>query len=188
MEDANQIIIARVGDEAPELAAGDLVFELRMRHHDTFTRRGDNLLAVKPIGLAQALLGGAVSLRHLDRRLLLLRGAPGRVIAPGAIKVVDGEGMPVRGSHRRRRNLFIRFSVALPDPAQITPALRDASLRVIPAINEEAGVDPDAENVFVTMTDSDIAEFANATSNREEAYRDGWDEAGEGSGETCRAV
>jgi DnaJ-class molecular chaperone len=192
MEDGDQIVIGGVGDEAPGLAPGDLVVELRLRPHDRFTRRGDDLLAVKRIGLAQALLGGAIPFRHLDGRLLLLGNAPGQIIAPGAIKVVDGEGMPMRGSPRRRGNLFVRFSVAFPDAAKLTPALRDAFLRAIPPVDEASGFDPEAENVFfVTMADSNLDEFVNARSSREErqeAYHDGRDEAGDTSGETCHAV
>ena len=46
--------------------AGDLFLEIKVRHHDTFSRQGDDLLATVEVQMTDAILGTTTKLRGLD--------------------------------------------------------------------------------------------------------------------------
>ena len=46
--------------------AGDLFLEIKVRHHDTFSRQGDDLLATVEVQMTDAILGTHTKLRGLD--------------------------------------------------------------------------------------------------------------------------
>lgn len=85
-----------------------------MQPHPHFVRRGDDLHVVLQISLADALTGGAARLLHLDGRELRVHGTPGKVIKPGSVQYIRGEGMPKMGSSQRG-DLCVKFEVAFPD-------------------------------------------------------------------------
>ena len=45
---------------------GDLFLEVKVRHHDTFSRNGDDLLATLEVQMTDAILGTTASLKGLD--------------------------------------------------------------------------------------------------------------------------
>ncbi len=83
-----------------------------------------------PISLATALTGGSAHVETLDGRRLTVEVGPG-VVAPGTVKTVRGEGMPVSKSTRGEKgDLRVRLDVAFPttlsdsQKAQLRAALR----------------------------------------------------------------
>ncbi|MDH6181147.1 molecular chaperone DnaJ [Microbacteriaceae bacterium SG_E_30_P1] len=46
--------------------AGDLYLEIKVRHHDTFSRQGDDLLATIEVQMTDAILGASTTLKGLD--------------------------------------------------------------------------------------------------------------------------
>ncbi|KAH8905433.1 mitochondrial targeting protein [Coniochaeta sp. PMI_546] len=102
------------GDEAPGIQAGDVVFEIEQKPHPRFTRRGDDLLYHCEIELVTALAGGTIFIEHLDERWLSVDILPGEAIAPGAVKMVRGQGMP-SFRHHHFGNLYIQFDVKFPE-------------------------------------------------------------------------
>jgi molecular chaperone DnaJ len=46
--------------------AGDLFLEIKVRHHDTFSRQGDDLLATVEVQMTDAILGTHTTLKGLD--------------------------------------------------------------------------------------------------------------------------
>ncbi len=136
------------GDQAPGVQAGDVVFEIEQKPHPRFTRRDDDLLYNCEIELVTALAGGTIYIEHLDDRWLSVDILPGEAIAPMAIKVVRGQGMPTY-RHHDFGNLYIKFNVRFPDKNWTTdPAAFDALRQLLPA--------PAVENVPPTdaMTES----------------------------------
>lgn len=121
------------GDQAPGMQAGDVVFEIEQKPHPRFIRREDDLLYQAEIELVTALAGGTIYIEHLDERWLSIEIMPGEAIAPNAVKMVRGQGMP---SHRHHDygNLYIQFSVKFPEKnwAQ-DPAVFDALRQLLPA-------------------------------------------------------
>lgn len=100
------------GEQQPKKIPGDVVLKLKMENHKTFNRIGNDLHMNMEITLVEALLGFKRSLTHLDGRRLEL-GFSG-VTKPFGIMRIEGEGMPHRGDPTQSGNLFIRFTVLMP--------------------------------------------------------------------------
>ena len=74
--------------------AGDLYLEMKVRHHDVFSRAGDDLLATVEVQMTDAILGTTVTLDALD-------GAVELEIKPG-VQSAEVITVPARGITRLR--------------------------------------------------------------------------------------
>lgn len=175
MEDGDRIVLQGNADEAPDADTGDLVVTVREKKHDTFVRRHDDLLIKKKITLTEALLGTKFVITHLDGHKLVVSTKENEVITPGAIKVIEREGMPVRGSGFDRGRLFIAFEVEFPRPAQIPPALREALLKSLPPPDETKGLVMDDNTFPVNMKDSSMKDFESARRSNQSRSREAYD-------------
>lgn len=136
---SGRTISVSLGDETckvriePGMAEGDVIratlggapvyFELREAPHAVFKRSNADLLVDASIPLADA-LGGAprVTIKRLDGTTLRVNVAPlGAVLRHGALRSLDGEGMPVRGNPQRRGKLFVRVFVVFPRALNLEP-------------------------------------------------------------------
>lgn len=113
MKDGQRIVFSGEGDQEPGITPGDVVFVVDERPNDQFVRKGNDLYHDVEIDLLTALAGGEVAFKHVLGDYVKLHIAPGEVIAPNAIKVVEDMGMPVYKQHGRG-NLFLKFSVKFP--------------------------------------------------------------------------
>lgn len=94
---------------------GSLVVILQLEPHSVFQRRLDDLLMVNvEITLVEALCGLEYTFTHMDGRQLVFKTVPGEVIKPNAMKVIRGEGMPMRNNPFERGNLMISFLIEFP--------------------------------------------------------------------------
>eukprot|EP00753_Platysulcus_tardus_P019896 PLAT7606.3.p2 GENE.PLAT7606.3~~PLAT7606.3.p2 ORF type:complete len:270 (+),score=147.85 PLAT7606.3:77-811(+) len=109
-KEGTRITFDGAGDQLSGEAAGDVVFVLKQRAHDRFTREGNDLAVTVRISLAEALTGTVVSVRTLDDRTLRVR-VPA-LQTTSYVKVVEGEGMPIRRGGRG--DLHIKFALRLP--------------------------------------------------------------------------
>ena len=91
--------------------AGDLYVHVRVRAHDRFERRGDDLVEVIHIPLTQAALGAAIPYETLDGENELV--VPRRT-QQGHVVRFKGLGVPT-GSGRRRGDLLVQLMVETPD-------------------------------------------------------------------------
>lgn len=97
VEDGEAIVVSEQGDYSIHTGkAADVVFVARVKEHPVFTRHESHLLLKQKISLAEALGGVRLLLSHLDGRRLLVKTGAGECLAPGAVRVVEGEGMPRR--------------------------------------------------------------------------------------------
>lgn len=129
------------GDESPDWIAGDLVVHLLEKEAQlggeegektdgTFFRRKDHSLFWREVlSLREAWMGDWTrNLTHLDGHIVQLSRQRGQVVQPGAIEVVDGEGMPIWQGHGadseagterddglRYGALHVEYVVVLPD-------------------------------------------------------------------------
>jgi DnaJ-class molecular chaperone len=89
----------------------DLIVVTKLKHHQVFTRRGDDLEREIPITLREALLGGEVPVGTLKGRVLLKVPA---ATQSGRSFRLKGQGMPAfKGD--ATGDLFVRVRVVLPN-------------------------------------------------------------------------
>jgi DnaJ-related protein SCJ1 len=73
MPDKRRVVFDNEGDESPDQAAGDVVFELKTVPHAVFVRQGDHLRIKKTISLRDALLGFEFKVKHLDGKEITIK-------------------------------------------------------------------------------------------------------------------
>ncbi|KAL1405948.1 hypothetical protein Q8F55_007630 [Vanrija albida] len=135
-EDGERIALRGEGDEEPGVPPGDVIFHIRIKPHDTFTRSlasPENLQINVTLRLSEALLGFKRILAiHLDGRGIRVESAKGeRVIQHKQELVVRGEGMPIRGTGKRG-DLYIRFDVEMPGVSWASRAGEDGVVELPP--------------------------------------------------------
>jgi DnaJ homolog subfamily A member 2 len=114
MSNGQKIVFSGEANENPGLVAGDVVVVLKQAQHETFTRRGGNLIVEREISLTDALCGFKFGIRQLDGRMLIVTSTPGSVITPGDVKSIPVEGMPTWKRPDDRGYMFVKFKVAFP--------------------------------------------------------------------------
>uniref|UniRef100_A0AAX7SNG9 J domain-containing protein n=1 Tax=Astatotilapia calliptera TaxID=8154 RepID=A0AAX7SNG9_ASTCA len=149
-----------------------------------FRRDGSDLHMVHRIGLVEALCGFQFTVTHLDGRQLLVKYPPGKVIEPGCIRVVKGEGMPQYRNPFEKGDLYIKFEVQFPENNWINPEKLNELECLLPARAETPVIAADAEEV--DLTDFDRSQGSGSGARRE-AYNDSSDEEGghHGPGVQC---
>ena len=113
----DKIVLEREADQTPDQEPGDIVFSLVQLEHDTFQRAGADLLAEIQITLAEALCGfSRVVVKHLDGRGIQLQHSESkaRVLEPGRVIKVEGEGMPHKKSDIKG-DLYLMVKVKFPE-------------------------------------------------------------------------
>jgi DnaJ family protein A protein 2 len=110
-----RIILEGEADQVPDQIPGDIVFTLVEEEHETYQRRGHDLSAELKITLAESLCGfSRVVLKHLDGRGIHLNHPQGKVLKPGQILKVVGEGMPHKKSEAKG-DLYLVVDIEFPD-------------------------------------------------------------------------
>ncbi|KAF2099793.1 DnaJ-domain-containing protein [Rhizodiscina lignyota] len=156
------------GDQMPGVEPGDVVFEIEQKPHPRFQRKDDDLFYHAEIDLLTALAGGTIHIEHLDDRWLVVEIIPGEVIAPGAIKVIRGQGMPSY-RHHDFGNLYIQFDVkfperiAGPDGMGMTEDQIKALEQVLPTRNNDQPPPPDAMTEDFVLEDPTAGEAGRST-------------------------
>jgi len=67
----------------PGAEFGNVIVVLQQQDHDTFSRKGHDLIMTHKLGMTEALCGMHFIVRQLDGRDLVLSNPPGNVIEPG---------------------------------------------------------------------------------------------------------
>ena len=101
----------------PDQEPGDIVFTLEEDEHKVFQREGADLSAKIRVTLAEALCGfSRVVLTHLDGRGIQVKHPQpiARVLKPGQVLKVAGEGMPLKKSDMRG-DLYLIVEVQFPE-------------------------------------------------------------------------
>ncbi|KAG2469760.1 DNJA2 protein, partial [Polypterus senegalus] len=139
----------------------------------TFKREGNDLHMTHKIGLVEALCGFHFTLKHLDGRQIVVRYPPGKVIEPGSVRVVRGEGMPQYRNPFEKGDLYIKFDVQFPENNWISPEKLTELEDLLPVRAEAPNIAADAEEV--DLQEYDIG-HGSAGGQRREAYNDSSDE------------
>jgi DnaJ family protein A protein 2 len=179
MQDKQKIVFSGEADEAPGQLPGDVIFVIDQQEHETFQRKGADLIMEKKISLKDALTGFSLNQKHPDGRTLIIKTKPNEIIEPNSVKAIVDAGMPVHKSPFQRGCLFIMYRVEFPksltDP-QVT-ALRAALPGKSSNAKNEAINASDEDIEEVTMFDSTIQKFGQTkASNAHSAQYDSEDE------------
>lgn len=105
--------------QQPGIPPGDVIFHIHYKDHPLFQTHQYNpsdLRINSHIPLSEALLGfNRVLFIHLDGRGIRVESKRGeRIIKPGELCTIKGEGMPKRGKDRERGDLWVAFLVEMP--------------------------------------------------------------------------
>jgi DnaJ family protein A protein 2 len=154
MKRGDNVTFRGEGDQIPGVRlAGDIIIILDQKPHERFTRKGSHLLMEQTISLAQALTGFALTITHLDGRVLCIRPPANTCIDPSKLWAINREGMPLpRTGGSERGSLIISFKVQYPQ------SLSDADgalLRKVLGAPPQQGIPPESEEVYLEPTTMD---------------------------------
>jgi len=168
MKDGQKIMMRGEGDQTPGMDASDVIIVLQQKEHEVFQRQGADLVITQKIGIVEALCGFQFTVKHLDGRDLVVTSPAGSVIEPGAMRCVDGEGMPIYKNPFEKGNMYVKFEITFPDKNFITESQTKALEALLPA--RPQFVMPQGEHVEeVNLMDFDQA-TEGAGGRRGEAY------------------
>jgi DnaJ family protein A protein 2 len=181
-----RIVLAGEADQLPDQEPGDIIFTLDEAEHETFERAGADLRAILKISLAEALTGfNRVVLTHLDGRGIALnvQQPNGKVLRPGQVLKVPGEGMPMKRSDAKG-DLYLQVDVEFPEDGWLKD---DAALKrvqeALPAPQPAGEKHDEVEEVEVDF-DADMEDFG-AGSGDPRAGGAEWEDEEEEGGPQC---
>lgn len=115
MRNGHKIRLTGEADQAPGCQAGDIIVTIVEKEHNFFKRNDRDLHCRVSIDLITALVGGKVSIKHLDDRVLQATLLPGQIIRPDDTRILRNEGMPTHRQPFSRGDLFVRFDIIFPE-------------------------------------------------------------------------
>jgi DnaJ family protein A protein 2 len=133
MEDGRKIVFKEKADEMPGCITGDVILVVSQASHPVFKRQGPHLTMEKDITLRDALCGYAFSLKHLDKRQVVISSPKGAVTQPNSWICISGEGMPIKGNQFNKGNLFIKLNVKFPKLEDLEPEVFAQLAKILPA-------------------------------------------------------
>lgn len=160
--EGERIVLPGEADQLPDQEPGDVVFELVETPHDVFQRAGGDLKTELNITLAEALTGfNRVVLTHLDGRGIKLNvhQPKGRVLKPGQVLKVAGEGMPIKKSDFRG-DLYLAVNIEFPEDGWIKDEEAVKRIRgALPGRAESEGTKPETVDEVEIEYDATLDEF-----------------------------
>ena len=159
--EGERITLEGEADQVPNQIPGDIVFTLVEEEHDIFQRAGDDLSAELNVTLAEALTGfSRVVLKHLDGRGISLTHPRGKVLEPGQILKVQGEGMPLKKSDAKG-DLYLVVKIEFPEAGFTEdPAAFTQLLNILP--NDPPVIEATETDEVDFDSDADIEEVCDA--------------------------
>lgn len=115
--EGDKIVLEGEADQVPDQEPGDIVFSLVQTEHSVFRRSGTDLSANIDVTLVEALCGfSRVVIKHLDGRGLHIQHPQpiARVLEPGQVIKVAGEGMPHKKSDLKG-DLYLVVNIKFPE-------------------------------------------------------------------------
>lgn len=141
-------------DQAPNTVPGDVIVVIGEKEHQTFKRQGADLHCKVKIDLVTALAGGTFTVKHLDGRILEGKIAPGEVIKPEEIRVIDGEGMPEKDRIYLKGHLFVHFDLVFPQANWASVETIKKLEAILPAKSQMDLDGPEKEEVTMKKFDN----------------------------------
>lgn len=93
----------------------DVTFVIAEKVHPHFKRSGNDLVLKVEVPLVNALTGWSFTYRLIGGERRSFSTSDDEIISPGYVKIVEGEGMPIRGGgDKLRGDLRIKFVIMFP--------------------------------------------------------------------------
>lgn len=181
MKHGEKIYFRGKANEAPNTVPGDIILVINEQKHDTFKRKGADLVTTLTISMSEALCGLTRTVTHLDGRIIRIDSEPGNIIQPDSMKMIVGEGMPHYGEPFKKGRLFIHFRVDFPKklPMSVVEQLHKA-------LPKAPKVELTGEEEDVVMTAVDISQFGQDKGGSAANEEDEDDEGGQGRQVQCQ--
>jgi len=177
MSNGQKIKFSGEADEVPGTIPGDVVIVVQEKEHETFKRKGADLLMNIDIQLSEALCGFVKTINHLDERVLKFEIPQGQVIKQDALKIIHGEGMPQHGNIFNKGNLFLHFNVKY--PASLPVELVKTIKKVLPT---PPGPTLTGEEEVVDLSNADSSQVGKGGGGGRSAHDDDDDDREGGGG------
>jgi DnaJ family protein A protein 2 len=178
----DKIVLPGEADQVPDQEPGDIIFDLVETPHDTFARAGSDLQAELKVTLAEALTGfNRVVLTHLDGRGISLhvKQPAGRILRPGEIIKVAGEGMPIKRSDAKG-DLYLIVDVAFPEDGWLREESAIQKIRDVLPKSKDAEIKAEEVDEVDWEIVNDLEDFgAGSGDPRANEWEDDSDEEGE---------
>jgi len=122
VKDGDKITLTQEGHDLPDMPTGDVIVVLKVKSHRLYQRRGADLAMSKELTLVEALCGYNFCINSIESgEWLRVKSPDGAVVQSGDVICVEERGLPQKGG-RIRGNLYIRFTVVLPDSGSLKPS------------------------------------------------------------------
>lgn len=109
------------GHQLPDMPRGDVIVHFKVRKHPVFKRMGADLAMAKELTLVEALCGFQFHVKSLEEnQWFKISGKKGQIVQHGDVIKIEEQGLPQRGERRSRGNLYVRFSVVLPESGSLS--------------------------------------------------------------------
>ncbi|EGC35243.1 hypothetical protein DICPUDRAFT_47801 [Dictyostelium purpureum] len=113
MNDQSTIRLEQLGEEAPDITPGDIVFKIVTIPDPLFKRQGDNLYYEMSITLLESLVGFEKEISHLDDQKVKINRD--QVTPPGHTIKIEGQGMPNHQFSSQTGDLYVVFTIIFPE-------------------------------------------------------------------------
>jgi len=124
-----KITFGNEGDQFPGRIPADIVFIIKDKKHEKFTRdNNNNILYTAKISLRDALCGGVLNVPTLNGRQIRLE--LNEIVKPETVRRLDGHGLPFPKSPNQYGDMLVKFEIVFPD--KLPNSVRDTLSSVLP--------------------------------------------------------
>lgn len=168
MSDGQKITFRGESDQEPGVEPGDVIIVVQQKPHDIFKRDHSDLHMTKNIGLAEALCGFQMVVKHLDGRDLLIKYPAGKVIEADTLRLIEGEGMPTYRRTFDKGDLYVKFKIEFPDNNFLDESRLKTLETHLPTRPTQPTIPQESEEVYLMAE----ADSRGSDSQRREAYHE----------------
>ena len=109
--------LAGMGDDSiPNIPRGDIMLQVQILDHPSYTRQGDDLIQEINISCIDAMLGKLINITSIDNKLLETMVPPGT--QNNAILALQNYGMPNINDPSRRGRILVKLNLVVPKLTQ----------------------------------------------------------------------
>lgn len=111
-KEGTKVTFPKEGNQKPNKTPADIVFVIRDKPHDLFTRdKANNLIYKETISLRDALCGKKIDVKTLTGQIIPLQL---KMVSPTTKRIIKGEGLPLPKIPERRADLVVEFDIIFP--------------------------------------------------------------------------